>query len=150
MNESDIHVIYGSRDIASMAYELMDAMDVAAELQKDTRRDCEKILSQKILLHFFHSKNRHGEIPCKTSVSRVDRIFPDYKIGCRKISCGSLFRSEIIGFSIFCRRIGTRLPLILDPHVALEFHQKLYRKLLPVLENVQCIVSQRLGKSFLR
>ncbi len=39
MNESDIHVIYGSRDIARMAYELMDAMDVAAELQKDTRRD---------------------------------------------------------------------------------------------------------------
>lgn len=37
MNESDIHVIYGSRDIARMAYELMDAMDVAAELQKNTR-----------------------------------------------------------------------------------------------------------------
>lgn len=38
MNESDIHVIYGSRDIASMAYELMDAMDVAAELQKDNSK----------------------------------------------------------------------------------------------------------------
>lgn len=42
MNESDIHVIYGSRDIARMAYELMDAMDVAAELQKGMRRDCAK------------------------------------------------------------------------------------------------------------
>ena len=48
MNESDIHVIYGSRDIARMAYGLMDAMDVAADLQKDTRRDCEKNLESKI------------------------------------------------------------------------------------------------------
>ena len=53
MNESDIHVIYGSRDIARMAYELMDAMDVAAELQKDTRSDCEKNLESKIFTPFF-------------------------------------------------------------------------------------------------
>ena len=37
MNESDIHVIYGSQNIARMAYELMDAMDIAAKLPKDTR-----------------------------------------------------------------------------------------------------------------
>ena len=37
MNESDIHVIYGSQNIQRMAYELMDAMDVAAELGKDAR-----------------------------------------------------------------------------------------------------------------
>ncbi len=43
-----------------------------------------KIWSQKFLLQFFHNKNSHGEIPCKTSVLRVDRIFLDYKIDCRK------------------------------------------------------------------
>lgn len=53
MNESDIHVIYGSRDIARMDYELKDAMDVAAELQKDTRRDCEKNLESKIFTPIF-------------------------------------------------------------------------------------------------
>ena len=37
MNEADIHVIYGSKDIARMAYELMDAIDVAAKLRKDMR-----------------------------------------------------------------------------------------------------------------
>ena len=37
MNESVIHVIYGSRNIARMAYELMEEMDVAAELHKDMR-----------------------------------------------------------------------------------------------------------------
>lgn len=37
MNETDIHVIYGSQDIQRMAYELMAAMDVASMLEKDTR-----------------------------------------------------------------------------------------------------------------
>ena len=37
MHESDIHVIYGSQNIQRMAYELMDAMDVASLLEKDTR-----------------------------------------------------------------------------------------------------------------
>ena len=37
MNEADIHVIYGSQDIQRMAYELMEAMDVAKGLAKDTR-----------------------------------------------------------------------------------------------------------------
>ena len=37
MKASDIHVIYGSQNIARMAYELMDAMDIAAGLQKDAR-----------------------------------------------------------------------------------------------------------------
>lgn len=37
MRESDIHVVYGSKNIARMAYELMDAMDIAADLQKDAR-----------------------------------------------------------------------------------------------------------------
>ena len=37
MNETNIHVIYGSQDIQRMAYELMAAMDVASMLEKDTR-----------------------------------------------------------------------------------------------------------------
>ena len=37
MNGTDIHVIYGSQNIQRMAYELMEAMDVATELAKDTR-----------------------------------------------------------------------------------------------------------------
>ena len=37
MNESDIHIVYGSQNIQRMAYELMDAMDVAAGLGKETR-----------------------------------------------------------------------------------------------------------------
>ena len=49
MNESDIHVIYGSRDIARMAYGLMDAMDVAAELQKDTQNRKQKGLKYDII-----------------------------------------------------------------------------------------------------
>ena len=35
MNESDIHVIYGSQNIQRMAYELMDARDVASMLDTD-------------------------------------------------------------------------------------------------------------------
>ena len=37
MNKSDIHIIYGSQNIQRMAYELMDEMDVAKELDKDMR-----------------------------------------------------------------------------------------------------------------
>ncbi len=37
MNETDLHVIYGSDNISRMAYRLMEAMDIAAELRPDTR-----------------------------------------------------------------------------------------------------------------
>ena len=41
---------------------------------------------------FFRSRRIHGKIPCRTSVLRFDRIFPDDKKGCRRknlLSCDS-------------------------------------------------------------
>ncbi len=37
MNPKEIHVIYGSQDIPRLAYELMEAMDAAADLPRDAR-----------------------------------------------------------------------------------------------------------------
>ena len=45
---------------------------------------CRTKIGVKILYsNFFHGNSMPGEMPCKTSVSRFDRIFLDYKNGCR-------------------------------------------------------------------
>ena len=56
---------------------------------------------------FFHGKSRPKEDPCKTSILRFDRIFRNYKKGCRRKKpspCGILF------FYVFYGSMRLKLP----------------------------------------